>query len=676
MSEAERPEDGATSPTSSSSSSSSSASSPSSRTPTPSSPTPVTSPTTPSPSPSPSSSSSSSAPQPQPDPVITTSRTPTSSPSPSPPPTPPPSSPTPTSSPSPSSAPETAPVSASSSWSSWGWGLVADVTESVAQVNQRVISPALSSVSEATAHFVSDMAESIDVDPSERERKPLQLYPDDALSPERKHGDQKEGDDSASGGGDPNSTGDTAGAEKRGDGDSGEDSEEEDDDPLIQYVDSGVELVGSGIESLAGMIGSGVSNLRTKNMEELVDMSSHFAASSLSSIEKVGSSAIGSLRAELEGIVGDQYGVPDDFDEIEPVLEVKGNSFEECFTHSSGTSILAQSQSVSMECMMESQKIFGALDMEKRELVSVQMSGLRDVFKQDDTDVLQLPAIGLSQYLLEKQTQLSARFEEAKQSNIPLRKKFQEALANAKYNEGAMSELSLEEKSAKRLYHAQALFQLALETQEEIRRTCMYELALCCTLVVSHVYSIIDFLMEHQAHKSIEDVKRQALYLKLVCEEFEEELGVVSNGYIVSLKGVFNATITGLKETGSDEEVQTLTRALTTKINTSRNNIYIDVGTAVSKVKEAKKGVMSVTKFFLMNCFSLDGPRPLPRSNFAPPQVPLTPVKGSSPVPQSPAPSSARTPAATPTPVTPVIPATPASPSPAARSPSPSPADS
>lgn len=46
--------------------------------------------------------------------------------------------------------------------------------------------------------------------------------------------------------------------------------------------------------------------------KDLVDMSTSFAASSLNSLEKVGASALETLKDELGGIVGDQYGVPDD----------------------------------------------------------------------------------------------------------------------------------------------------------------------------------------------------------------------------------------------------------------------------------------------------------------------------------------------------------------------------
>lgn len=98
------------------------------------------------------------------------------------------------------------------------------------------------------------------------------------------------------------------------------DSQNEDDDdsiedPLLRVVDSGVEFVGTGIEKFAVFMRSGVESLRTKNMDELVEIGSQFAESSVKSIGTVSSTALESLKTEIGSVIGEQYGVPED-DEV------------------------------------------------------------------------------------------------------------------------------------------------------------------------------------------------------------------------------------------------------------------------------------------------------------------------------------------------------------------------
>jgi len=117
----------------------------------------------------------------------------------------------------------------------------------------------------------------------------------------------------------------------------------------------------------------------------------------------------------------------------------------------------------------------------------------------------------------------------------------------------------------------------------------MVTLAELSALSIEHLLRIAEFYLV-QTDVTGEDITSKAYYIYIMAETLSDDITGVSMEFIDNL-----STLSSSLEGVTEEE----RKSLDDKTNTNVNNIYLDAGTAISNLQEAKKFAQQICKFLV-----------------------------------------------------------------------------
>jgi len=456
----------------------------------------------------------------------------------------------------------------------WGWGWFSSAVNTVknSDIVRNYVKPTLDTVGETTNKIVEDIAKTIDIS-DEDEAQSNEDEDNNKKAHTDKQTELKKDDEGT----------EQAPAQPL------QQSDDFSEDPLLAAIDKGAHMLDKGtsmIETSLDYIGSAIQKGAQKTKElanpflekskqrigKGVKAGSNFANKGLTNLEYFGEKALHLLTLEEE-TEDPTYRPATGSETVKESLPAEG--FDVVFEASLGVAHLTALENLSIGCMMKTQKKYRELEStEKIDEIFAKIQDIFDKEEQDDEAEPKFPTPQVNEKVKQQKQKLDSKIKSSTARIEQLIAEFQKEL----------------EKLNKNKDNEQIDFcSIILSHQQKMQKECMVTLAELSALSIEHLLRIAEFYLV-QTDVTGEDITSKAYYIYIMAETLSDDITGVSMEFIDNL-----STLSSSLEGVTEEE----RKSLDDKTNTNVNNIYLDAGTAISNLQEAKKFAQQICKFLV-----------------------------------------------------------------------------
>lgn len=246
---------------------------------------------------------------------------------------------------------------------------------------------------------------------------------------------------------------------------------------------------------------------------------------------------------------------------------------------------------------MKNQQHYRKLTMTQREKVDEAASSIQAIFdkeKQDDTESVTLQTTEIGEVNNAKLTELLSLYKSIKEKTQNRQNEvvaeFQEF---TKDFGGDLNKLST----------------FCADKQEQLRTECTKELGKLCAFSIAQLSNIGEWCSTQGGKKEVEVVKLST-NLCHICDFFDQELTKLSTLYVDAIQGASTKATEAMSSVESAETTQAAKKQITQKTQQVRNAVYVDLGSAISNIQEAKRLILNIVKFLVTATEAVADPQP------------------------------------------------------------------
>eukprot|EP01126_Amoeba_proteus_P004511 TRINITY_DN11500_c0_g3_i4.p1 TRINITY_DN11500_c0_g3~~TRINITY_DN11500_c0_g3_i4.p1 ORF type:complete len:444 (+),score=107.99 TRINITY_DN11500_c0_g3_i4:194-1333(+) len=343
-----------------------------------------------------------------------------------------------------------------------------------------------------------------------------------------------------------------------------------------------LEAITAGTTFLESAWQAGVQHLQeTEVTTETLDSLTEMATSTLGALEQVGTSAIAIFTQEVGSDDLSQSNNIMDSDEERTTLYFKKTlSVCNVFESAEGKTSKETLEHLSIECMMETQKIYRQLALEQREQLDDLTTHVNDIFEEEKPEDDSIPEIEIEELGLKMKSLIKA-FQDAKDSGPQFSEAFGKKLEEAKAKNLSMTDLS-------------ALCTAEFSQLEDTYITVLGGLVAKC---VQQVLLASQIFLKDKTAIYPEDIQiLRSKYIVAISHFFHQEITGLSNSFACTLSLGSNSVTDILKLGECEKDVADSFRSEVTKIE---NRMLMNVGQALAIAQEAKKLALPVCKLLV-----------------------------------------------------------------------------
>jgi len=146
--------------------------------------------------------------------------------------------------------------------------------------------------------------------------------------------------------------------------------------------------------------------------------------------------------------------------------------------------------------------------------------------------------------------------------------------------------------------------ELSLKHITNTEEECTKTLAKLSSLSVEQLLRIAEWCLNISEKKSFtassQNFASSCHQICTLCDYFDQELTTVSTVYIDLLQKITKLVHDNLKGQNDPSNYQNRIKKISGRSKTASNNMYIDVGNAISNIQEAKKLLLTISKYFII----------------------------------------------------------------------------